>query len=230
MYTNVTEKFKELMSSNKGQMTAEIYIDEEDEWGIVSTRIQAKDIISIDYSAASSSEHIRVGTFVLPTMTAKVKSETAIDFSQLKGKTAKWHLLLKDETMQQYDRAVVCKLKIRRVSPRKNGEAVTITAESKLVGLIDKVYTPSISMPALSLDVLSDMQQQLGVTINHTGFRIQCKCTQYATYRDVLCSMAEYMGLFVSVSAATMRFSSSGTEPLCIRPACRQYHATAVRR
>ena len=30
MYTNVTEKFKELMSSNKGQMTAEIYIDEED--------------------------------------------------------------------------------------------------------------------------------------------------------------------------------------------------------
>ena len=201
MYTNVTEKFKELMSSNKGQMTAEIYIDEEDEWGIVSTRIQAKDIISIDYSAASSSEHIRVGTFVLPTMTAKVKSETAIDFSQLKGKTAKWHLLLKDETMQQYDRAVVCKLKIRRVSPRKNGEAVTITAESKLVGLIDKVYTPSISMPALSLDVLSDIQQQLGVTINHdrvSGFSVNVP--QYATYRDVLCSMAEYMGLFVSVS------------------------------
>ena len=201
MYTNVTSKFKELMVSNRGQMSSEIYIEEEHDGTVVSTRIQENDIISIDYSGASSSEQIRVGTFVLPTMTAKVKSETAIDFSQLKGKTAKWHLLLKDETMQQYDRAVVCKLKIRRVSPRKNGEAVTITAESKLVGLIDKVYTPTISMPASSHDVLDDMESQLGVTVNHdrvSGFNVTVP--QYATYRDVLCAMAEYMGLFVSVS------------------------------
>lgn len=214
MFTQVSDKFKELMSSNKGQMSTklEIWIDPASESPSIID-LDQNDIVSIDYNGASCEDHIAVGTFVLPTLSVRIKAscqamQEVFNYNiNLKGAEIKWYMLLQDETMQEPESAHVCTLTVKRVSPTVDGENVNITAESRLVGKIDTVYEPTITFPSNALAVLTDIGTQLhqyyddlfdGIEPTRvSNFHIE-SIPPRATIRDILRSIAEYNGLFAA--------------------------------
>ena len=216
---DVSDKYKELMSSNRGTISSEIKLYSA-AYGINQT-VGQNDIVSIEYSNASCEDHIGVGSFVLPTLTVRLKAECeAVRLYtdrglSMKGSQIRWNVLLKDETMQDAESAKVCLLTVKRVSPTADGEIVVITAESKLVGKIDTVYTPTITFPSNASHVIGDISTQLGYSFDTTrvsNFHIE-SIPSRVTYRDIIRSIAEYNGLFVNVNRDdnTIEFRWYGT-------------------
>lgn len=216
---DVSDKYKELMSSNRGIISSEIRLSSEayDIYEIVGEN----DIVSIEYSNASCEDHIAVGTFVLPTLTVRLKAECeAVRLYtdrglSMKGSQIQWNVLLQDDAVLRPERAQVCNLTVKRVSPTADGEIVVITAESKLVGKIDTVYTPTITFPSNAGHVIGDISTQLGYSFDTTrvsNFHIE-SIPSRVTYRDIIRSIAEYNGLFVNVNRDdnTIEFRWYGT-------------------
>lgn len=202
MYTEASSTFKECMKSNRGILTSRLTID----MNGTDLVIGADGIVSVEESSASTTDEIRFGGLVLPTMSFKLlKDKYNVMNLDLRGKEVLWEVGLKPDESSAFEYVPVRRLTISKTPPVKNGETLSYTAESKLLGKLDQLYVrPQTDNNWTRNVILADITQKTGYTIDvgqsgNFGFPDQNQPTGY-TYREVLSAIAEYDGMFITVN------------------------------
>ena len=198
MYTEASATFRECMKSNRGIMTSRLTFD----MGGNDLVIGADGIVSVEESSASTRDEIRFGSLVLPTMTFRLlKDKYNVSNLDLRGKEVLWEIGIKPDESSEFEFVPVCRLTTAKSPPVKSGEELQFTADSKLLGKLDQLYTASQGTTKNRDSIIADISQQLGYTINvgRSGSFSLPSVPKGYTFREVLCAIAEYDGMFICV-------------------------------
>lgn len=199
MYTEASTEFINCIKSNRGVMTSRLTVD------LVSSVlvIGADGIVSVDYSSASTKDSIRFGGLVLPTMTFRLlKDKYNVSNLDLRGKEVLWEIGIKPDESSEFEFVPVCRLTISKTPPAKLGEELQFTADSKLLGKIDQIYNAAQGTTTHRNSILADITQQIGypIDVGRSGDFTMPSVPKGYTFREVLCAIAEYNGMFICLN------------------------------
>ncbi|MBQ8377682.1 MAG: hypothetical protein IJX42_00950, partial [Oscillospiraceae bacterium] len=195
MYTDVSQSFVNMMSSNAGVLQARIVIGEQ--------TIENNHIHSVSCESASCPDVVSMGNLILPKLTFTTNANVTIPEN---GEKATFYIGL-SETGADFEFVPVRSMLVSKVT--KSGEKYTFETKSKFEE-VDKVYSSVLTYPVSSLAVLDEIKTQLGIEIDTSGivdFTIETLPEGF-TYREVICSIAERSGknCFVSRDDTTLIF------------------------